>query len=82
MTWLSIWIVSIIINVIVVLIFMKEERNEVTYGSLFSFFIFGVIMAPLLTMLILIGGIIKSYNKLSDMDIMNKTIYKFKQTKL
>jgi hypothetical protein len=78
MTWLLIWAASIIINTIIVLVFMKQERNEVSYGSLYSFFIFGVIIAPLFTMFVLIGGIIKLYNKILDADIMDKTIYRFK----
>ena len=78
MIWLLIWTASIIINTTIVLIHMKQEKNEVTYGSLYSFFIFGVIIAPLFTMFVLIGGIIKLYNKILDADIMDKTIYRFK----
>ena len=78
MVWLLIWITSIIINVIVVLKFTKKEKGRITCGDLFSFLVFGIIMAPLLTGFILIAGAIKLYNKLIDMNIMNKIIYKFK----
>ena len=78
MIGLPIWAMSIIINIMVVLIFTKTEKNEITYGSLFSFFLFGVITAPLFTGFILTVGIIKLYNKILDTDTMNKTIYKFK----
>lgn len=78
MIWLLIWIISIIVNIIVVLVFTIKEKNKVTYGSLFSFFIFGIIIAPLFTIFTLIGMIIKLYNKILDIDIMNKTLYKFK----
>ena len=78
MIWLSTWATSIIINIIVVLIFTKTEKNEITYGSLFSFFMFGVITAPLFTGFILTAGIIKLYNRILDTDIMNKVIYKSK----
>ena len=78
MIWLLVWVISIIINIIVVLIFTKKEKNKITYGSLLSFFICGIIIAPLLTGFILIAGAIKLYNKLIDMNIMDKTIYRFK----
>jgi hypothetical protein len=78
MIWLLIWIASIIANIVTVLLFAKKENGKITYFGLFWFFIAGVIIAPLLTIFILIGGIIKFYNRFSNMDIMNKTIYKFK----
>ena len=78
MIWLLIWATSIIINIIIVLIFMKEEKNKITFGDLFSFFIFGIIVAPLLTGFILTAESIKLYNEILNTDTMNKTIYKFK----
>lgn len=78
MVWLLIWIVPIIINVVVTLKFIKKEKDRITYGDLFSFFVFGIIIAPLLTGFILTAGAIKLYNRLIDTNIMDKTIYKFK----
>lgn len=73
-----IWLVSIIINIVAILKFTKEEKGRITYLGLLSFFVFGIIIAPLLTGIILIGAAIKFHNKLSNMDSMNKTLYKFK----
>lgn len=76
--WLLIWLISIIINIIIVLIVTKKEKGKITYGNLLSFFICGIIIAPLLTGFILIAEVIKLYNKFVDINIMDKTIYKFK----
>lgn len=78
MIWLLIWIVSIIINTVVTLKFKREDKGKITYADLFSFFIFGIIVAPLLTGLILVAGAIKLYNRLIDTNIMGKTIRRFK----
>ena len=77
MIMILLWIASIIINVIVILKFAKEKSN-ITYGDLFSFFMWGVIIAPLLTGVILIVEATKLYNKLIGMNIMDRIIYRFK----
>ena len=78
MTWLLIWIILVVINTVTALIFAKKDKSEITYFDLFAFFIFGIIFAPLLTGIMLVGITIEFYNKLSIMNIMGKTIYKFK----
>jgi hypothetical protein len=78
MIWLLIWTASIIINVVVTLKFKRKDKGKITYADLFYFFIFGIVVAPLLTGFILVAGTIKLYNRLIDMNIMDKTIYRFK----
>lgn len=78
MTWLLIWIASIIINMVVILKFIKEEKGKVVCFDLLSLFVLGIIIAPLITFCILITAVIKLYNKVCNMNIMDKTIYKFK----
>lgn len=78
MTMILLWITSIIINVIVILKFARKEKSNITYGDLFSFFMWGIIIAPLLTGVILIVETTKLYNKLINMNIMDRIIYRFK----
>lgn len=78
MIMISLWTVSIIINVIMILKFAKKEKSNITYGDLFSFFMWGIIIAPSLTGVILIAEATKLYNKLIGMNIMGRIIYRFK----
>lgn len=85
MVWLLIWATSIVINVIVVLIFTKKIKKDgcgITYCDLFYLFTLGIVLAPLSATYALFGMIIKLHNKISNMDTMNKVVYKFKQPKL
>jgi len=76
MIWL--WIISIIINTVVIARSMKKDKARVTPLYLFYYVVFGTIFAPLLAAVILIGVGITVHHWLYTNDIINKTIYRFK----
>ena len=78
MTYLIlIWVISIVLNTVVVVRSMKLDRNRVTRLYLFYYVVFGTIFAPFLASVISIGLVIILHQKLKKMEILNKTIYRF-----
>ena len=75
---ISLWLPSILINIVTILILEKRERNEVTYYDLLVFFIFGILLAPLFLCTLIIVGITRLFATLYSLKILDKVVYKFK----
>lgn len=78
MMWLIlIWVISIVLNTAMIVRSMRFDRSRVTGLYLFYYVVFGTIFAPFLAFLILVGLAITLHQKLKEMEILNKTIYRF-----
>lgn len=78
MTYLIlIWVISIVLNTVMIVRAMMSDRSRVTGLYLFYYTGFGTIFAPFLAFLILIGLAITLHQKLKKIEILNRTIYRF-----
>jgi uncharacterized membrane protein len=76
--WLVlIWVISIVLNTVMIVRGMMLDRSRVTGLYLFYYAVFGTIFAPILALLISMGLVISLHHKLKKMEALNRTLYRF-----
>ena len=89
MVWLTTWLASIFINIVMILFLVRKIEKvglEITYLDLAYLFGLCIVVAPLLTVSmisVIIGGALhnklcKLHNKLCNLNMISKVVYKFK----